>query len=364
MRIVRGVLKDYDWGVVDGLARWCGPTGRPQAELWFGNHPAGDCTVVRGEGAGSRLGDDAQLAGMPMVKLLAASTPLSLQVHPDESTAVAGWAAQQAQGGPLLLADDREKSEMLVALAPFDAHAGWRDPQEAAEVFALAGTPADIVAAVAGGNRADAVRLLLALDHELCAPIVRSLVAAATTAGWSPDAVSALARVAATYPGDPGVLVTVLLDHVLLAPGEALAVPAGVVHSYVFGLGVEVMTSSDNVLRLGLTGKPIAVDEALAAVRDDRAPGLLGGFAGEVLSPAGMPFRLVLADQPVEAHGGTHRIVVSLHGDCLVRVGGAHAHEESLAEGEAAVLAPSEPDAYVRPAGSAVVVSCDVTGVP
>ena len=357
MHVVRGVLKDYAWGAVDGLARWSGvSTGTPQAELWFGAHPAGASPVIVGPDAGRTLQELPEHAGMPLVKLLAASTPLSLQVHPDIDHASAGWRAQQsAPRESWLYADDAEKREMLVALTAFDVHAGWREPGAAADVFARAGAPDDLVETVASADRRDAVRAVLALDPATCAAIEPRLVAAATAAGWSTSAVSSLARVAATHPADPGVLVAVLLDHAVLAPGEGMAVPAGVVHSYVVGLAVEVMTSSDNVLRLGLTPKAIAVEEALSAVRVDRSPVSLGGFIGEVLDPPGMPFDLVIADQPIRAAAGTHRIALSLHGQTRVRVGDADA--VTLLEGQAAVASPDDGSMLIEPEGSAIVVT-------
>ena len=360
MHVVTGVLKDYDWGVVDGLARWCGgPTGGPQAELWFGAHPSGASLIASGPDAGTTLDAIPEYAGLPMVKLLAASTPLSVQVHPDDARARDGWTAQQSEPREQwLYADDAEKSEMLVAITAFDVHAGWRDAAAAAEVLQRAGAPEAIVAEVRAGKHAEAVRLLLALDEPTCREIERQLVAAATAAGWSTAAVSALARVAATHPDDPGVLVSVLLDHVLLAPGEGMAVPAGVFHSYVVGLAVEVMTSSDNVLRLGLTSKPVAVEAALAAERPDRQPISLGGYPGEVMRPPGMPFDLVLADAPVRASAGAYRVIVGLHGTTSVSDGTAH--PIALAEGQAVVAVPDEPDLVVTPEGSAVVV----TGTP
>lgn len=348
--IVSGALKDYDWGVVDGLARWHAVTGAPQAELWFGTHPAGPAVVVEGAAVGRTLDDLPEHRGMPMVKLLAASTPLSIQVHPDARMAERGFGA----GSPLY-ADGAEKAEMLVALSPFDIHAGWRDATQAARVLELAGAPDSLVARVRSGDKAGALREVLGLDRVTCALIEPRLVAAATTAGWSSAAVSALARVAATHPADPGVLATVLLDHALLSPGEGVAVSAGVVHSYVAGLGVEVMTSSDNVLRLGLTSKTIAVEEALAAVHDDRRPVALRGFAGEVLAPPSMPFDLVIADDALDLPTGRHRLVLALHG--AVRADGDDGSVLEVAEGRAAVWAPSEPGALIVPEGTAVVVT-------
>jgi mannose-6-phosphate isomerase len=68
------------------------------------------------------------------------------------------------------------------------------------------------------------------------------------------------------YPGDPGVLISLLLNRISLAPGEAVYLPAGNVHAYLHGLGIEVMASSDNVLRGGLTPKFIDVPELLKTI--------------------------------------------------------------------------------------------------
>lgn len=351
VQVITGSLKEYDWGVVDGLARWCSPTAGPQAELWFGTHPSGPALTESGE----RLDRLTEHSGMPLVKLLAASTPLSLQVHPDAVHAQQGWEAdQQREPHDRRYADAAEKREMLVALTPFDVHAGWRQPAAAAEVLQRAGAPAAIVEAAQRGAHIEAIRMILHLAPAECSRIEPRLVGAATASGWSSEAVSALARVAATHPADPGVLVTVLLDHRRLEPGQALVVPAGVIHSYVDGLGVEVMTSSDNVLRMGLTSKPIAVDDALGALRPDHEPVIVPGFPGEVLAPPNMPFDLVLVDRPVTAAPGRHRLVLSLHGQTDVEVGG---QRQRVAEGSAAAIAPGEPEVSVVPHGTAIVVS-------
>ncbi len=65
------------------------------------------------------------------------------------------------------------------------------------------------------------------------------------------------------YPGDPGVQVALMLNRVSLAPGQALCLPAGQLHAYLSGLGIEVMASSDNVLRGGLTPKHVDVPELM-----------------------------------------------------------------------------------------------------
>ena len=127
--LIAGAVKDYDWGIVDGLASWTGVrTGEPQAELWFGVHPGGPSPLVDASGAatGENLGDHFDIAAIPLlVKILAAARPLSVQVHPARDVAQRGWLEQSRSGGAIY-SDPFEKTEMLVALEPFDAFAGWR----------------------------------------------------------------------------------------------------------------------------------------------------------------------------------------------------------------------------------------------
>jgi mannose-6-phosphate isomerase len=347
--IVAGALKDYDWGIVDGLARWHGSTGAPQAELWFGTHPSGPTLVVSGPDAGRPLADLDEHRGMPLVKLLAAASPLSIQVHPDAELADRGWSA-----GSGLFTDGAEKSEMLVALTPFDIHAGWREPHAAAAALEGAGVDADVIDLVRAGDHVEAIRLMLSAGTSGAAA---RIVDAAREAGWPDADVTALARVVEAFPGDRGILVTALLDHDTLAPGHAVAVASGIVHSYVGGLGVEVMTSSDNVLRLGLTSKAVAVEQALEAVRSDRSPERLGGAVGDLLAPAGMPFDLVLADGPRELPAGRHRVVLAWEG--AVRITSGPGAGPIVEEGQAAVWAPGEAAATVTPTGVAIVVTGD-----
>lgn len=70
-------------------------------------------------------------------------------------------------------------------------------------------------------------------------------------------------RLLGQFPEDTGALVALMLNEVELQPGEAIYLPAGNIHAYLSGLGVEVMAASDNVLRSGLTSKHVDVDEVL-----------------------------------------------------------------------------------------------------
>ena len=74
----------------------------------------------------------------------------------------------------------------------------------------------------------------------------------------------------------------VLLNRVRLRPDEAVFMPAGNLHAYLRGVGVEVMAASDNVLRGGLTPKRVDVPELLRVLRFEvlsepvRQPSVLG----------------------------------------------------------------------------------------
>ena len=201
-------------------------------------------------------------------KLLAAAEPLSLQVHPTEEQASAGYATEDAAGIPLdspvrTYRDRHAKPEVMIAVTPFRALCGFRPVDEAcAELTACgAGALAEVVVRAGYG---EAVRWLLGER-----PAIR------------PDH-PRFAALDAAYPGDPGALVALLLNELVLRPGDGIFLPAGQLHMYLDGLGVEVMGASDNVVRGGLTTKHIDLDE-LATVIDPtprRPPVLVPGSDG------------------------------------------------------------------------------------
>src|SRR5690606_23909827 len=85
------------------------------------------------------------------------------------------------------------------------------------------------------------------------------------------------------HPDDPTIVAPLLLNVVRLAPGDAVHLPAGNLHAYLRGVGIEVMAASDNVLRGGLTPKHIDVDELLAVLHAD--PGLPAPPVRRVVAP-------------------------------------------------------------------------------
>ncbi|MFD8329456.1 mannose-6-phosphate isomerase, class I [Streptomyces lydicus] len=292
-------VRPYAWGSTTALPELLGtaPTGEPQAEMWMGAHPGAPSRIDRGAGPVSlaavidadpeaELGPDAVRAFGPrlpfLFKVLAAGSPLSLQVHPDLTQARDGFADEERRGVPIDAAhrnykDANHKPELIAALTPFDGLCGFRHPAQTADLMEDLGidelTPyVDILRASPeeAALREVLTAVLSADHHDIAGTVERAAVAAeqlAAKGGPHADAYAAYAVLAHHFPGDPGVLAAMLLNHVQLQPGEALFLGAGIPHAYISGLGVELMANSDNVLRCGLTPKHVDVPELLRVVR-------------------------------------------------------------------------------------------------
>ncbi|WBB96146.1 MULTISPECIES: mannose-6-phosphate isomerase, class I [unclassified Solwaraspora] len=293
MELLTGRIRDYAWGSRTVIAQLQGrpaPAPGPEAELWLGAHPGAPSQVRRG----------AALVGLPelidqdpvgwlgeptatrfdgrlpyLMKVLAAETPLSLQAHPDAAQARAGYAAQSklpATSAGRNYVDPHHKPELLVALSEFDALCGFRVPQLSAEVLAALGVdelePVTKALRVGPDGLPEALERLLRWPRPQRPALVAAAVAGADRlpTRYAADA-ALLRRLAGHYPADPGVLVALLLNQVTLAPGEAIWMPAGNLHAYLRGAGVEIMAASDNVLRGGLTPKHVDVAELLRVLR-------------------------------------------------------------------------------------------------
>ncbi|MBA3278896.1 MAG: mannose-6-phosphate isomerase, class I, partial [Geodermatophilaceae bacterium] len=268
-------IRRYAWGSQTAMAEFLGrkaPTAEPEAELWIGAYPAcpsrladgrtlqeliaADPTAALGAAAVARFGPRLPF----LLKVLTIGAPLSLQAHPDAGRAEQGFAAEEAAGVPLdhpsrNYRDPRHKPEMLCALTPVEAFCGFRAvPETVALLDELA------VAELAGlrdtlsvGGLPDAVRWIFDVPNAEVEGAVSAVGKAASKVGSGPDvpALQWISRLADKYPDDRGVLLTLLCGFIRLEPGEALVVPAGCLHAYLAGVGVEIMAESDNVLRGG-----------------------------------------------------------------------------------------------------------------
>lgn len=267
------VPRDYAWGSPTLLADLEGrtPTGGPEAEVWFGDHP-GDPADVQGDGTL----DDVTGGSLPyLLKLLAAASPLSIQVHPTIEQARAGWARESALAATdpnRNYRDDNHKPELLVALSDrFESLSGLRPVEDTLRLLDVLGESAGVAELAShldgqGDVLRDTIGWLLSGEAQAVVDDVVDAVhtAADSASGEWAATLRGVAAIAETYRGDPGVVVALLMNHVVLRRGEGVFLKAGLLHAYISGLGVEIMAASDNVLRGGLTPKRIDVPELLS----------------------------------------------------------------------------------------------------
>jgi mannose-6-phosphate isomerase len=366
-------VRRYAWGSADDIPAFLGvpPDGTPQAELWMGAHPGGPSVALRDGTRRSLLeliarDPDGELGPavarrfggrLPfLLKVLAAGAPLSLQVHPDQTRAAARFADPRYADD---YTDDNHKPELICALRDgFEVLCGFRPvpatialldelavPALAAWAPALAAPPP----AGALGGLVTSILTTAAGDGQLAgtiAAVARAGQRVADGGGALAGAGRAYARLAAAYPGDPGVLVALLLNHAVLAAGEALFVAAGVPHCYLDGFGAEVMASSDNVLRAGLTSKRVNVPELLEVLDFTPAPPrVLHAEPDGVQDTYPVPVpdfrlgRLTLGADPVALPGGGPQILLAVAG--TVRLHAPGGAELELRRGQSAYVAAS-----------------------
>ncbi|WP_405583503.1 mannose-6-phosphate isomerase, class I [Streptomyces sp. NBC_01092] len=290
-------IRPYAWGSTTAIAKLLGvePTGEPQAEMWMGAHPGAPSRTERGTLVEAIEADPERELGAAAVakfgprlpfllKILAAGAPLSLQVHPNLEQAKEGYEDEERRGIPVDAGhrnykDANHKPELICALTEFDGLCGFRDPIEAAD--ALDGLGVDSLKPYVDLLHAhpeeaalrEVLTAILSADREEMARTVAEAAAACARLGGE---YAPYADIAHHFPGDPGVIAAMLLNHVRLQPGEALYLGAGIPHAYISGLGVEIMANSDNVLRCGLTPKHVDVPELLRVVRFEAGdPGVL-----------------------------------------------------------------------------------------
>ena len=297
-------VQHYEWGDVDFIPSLLGQENRdarPHAELWMGAHPDLP-SLVDGESLEAFIEKDPEATLGPdvarafggrlpyLIKVLAAREPLSVQAHPTEAQARRGFAREDAAGIPRdaptrSYRDRSAKPELIVALTDFYALAGFRPLEEiaamAAEVPELHRLAPELEPSPEA-LEALYTRIMTLSQSEvdaLLSPLVGRLRSHSYDRTrhehW-------LVRCDDAYAinghHDRGLFSVLLLNLVHLRPGQALFLDAGTLHSYLEGAGLEVMTSSNNVLRGGLTRKHLAIDELLGILRFE-------GGAASVLEP-------------------------------------------------------------------------------
>ncbi|MEU2333789.1 mannose-6-phosphate isomerase, class I [Streptomyces sp. NPDC006654] len=368
-------VRPYAWGSPTAIPKLLGvePSGEPQAEMWMGAHPGAPSRTARGTlvevidaDPKAELGEAAVAKFGPrlpfLLKILAAGAPLSLQVHPDLEQAREGYEDEERRGIPVdaphrNYKDANHKPELICALTEFDGLCGFRAPEQAAGLLEALGI--DSLKPYADALRAhpeegalrEVLTAILTADPEEMAHTVAEATAACTRLGGDHAPYAAIAH---HYPGDPGVIAAMLLNHVRLQPGEALFLGAGIPHAYLDGLGVEIMANSDNVLRCGLTPKHVDVPELLRVVRFEASdPGVLRPEAApdgeEVYETPIDEFRLSRYVLPEGA--AAHDLTLPTPQILLCTAGTVRAGEYDLAPGQS-VFVPAAEKAEVSGPGT------------
>ncbi|MEO8528251.1 MAG: mannose-6-phosphate isomerase, class I [Pseudolysinimonas sp.] len=311
--------RESDWGSLTAISDLLGriPTGRPEAELWLGTHPVSPARIVpSGEDLRDVVGE------LPfLLKILAAASTLSLQVHPTTAQAREGFARENAAGIPLdapnrNYKDPYAKPEMIYALSDeFRALCGFRAVAETRAVLDVGGVGHLLSELRTDADIRPVFEWLLSGDPDV-AEIVSVISAAAQAA--TGDSWRTVRGLVEHFPGDPGIVISLLLHTVGLRRGEALYLPAGNIHAYQEGLGIELMGPSDNVLRCGLTPKHVDIAELLSVLdfRALPAPVLVPTVANEVsdFAPEGAGLRMRVLDAGAALTVNAPVIVFSLDG--------------------------------------------------
>lgn len=290
--VLKNSIQEYSWGSKTFIPQLMGepsPSERPQAELWMGAHPKAPSNVffdgkwrtlleiiqknpedILGPSTARKFSNKFPF----LLKILASARPLSIQAHPNQEEAREGFARENMEKIPLdaphrNYKDENHKPEILCALKSLSALKGFRKVEEIVRLMDDIGAPTQKLGLDILRNQPDREGLrgffhaMMTMERERQRRVVNEVVACAERFSTTDQAFEWVIRLNNEYPGDIGVLSPMLLNLVQLNPGEAIHIPAGELHAYLEGAGLELMASSDNVLRGGLTPKHIDVPELL-----------------------------------------------------------------------------------------------------
>lgn len=259
---IRGVIKNYPWGSRTTLAvhRGEGESSEPEAELWFGDNPHGAAQILGSDKTLDHITNST--TPLPfLAKILAVENSLSLQVHP------------AIEDIPLLSAsrkDENHKPEMIIALTEFDAFVGFSSRESIESLLAIIDSPKlDMLIARpirAGASITSILDGILGVADSsgILDEVCRGL------GKLEPLRAHWLSRLIDLYAPKLDPLATLLCELVRLTPGESIYLPPRCVHAYLHGTVVEVMANSDNVIRGGLTHKPIDKQNFLTLIERAR----------------------------------------------------------------------------------------------
>jgi len=290
--VMKNTVQEYAWGSFTAIAELLGaafPAKTPQAELWMGAHPKAPSMVIC-DGKwmslfelieenprhilGKKVAEKFDNRLPYLFKVLAAAKPLSIQAHPSKNQAKLGFERENRQGIPIdaynrNYKDENHKPECICAHTLFWALNGFR------KISSIVGLMEKICPKglkkqldTLGGQQSpielkNFFRILMTMDHEQQTQVISHAVSNAKKFTDDDPAYKWMIDLHKEYPEDIGVFSPILLNLICLEPGQAMFLPAGELHAYLDGVGIELMANSDNVLRGGLTPKYIDISELL-----------------------------------------------------------------------------------------------------
>jgi mannose-6-phosphate isomerase len=295
---LKGTIKHYDWGgrtFLPALLQTENKEEQPFAEYWMGVHPQDNCTaelpghqrVLLKEWLGKNpefLGKEVQqrFGRLPyLLKVLDVHKMLSIQVHPSKAAAEKEFARENEEGIPLdsmrrNYKDDNHKPELMVALGDFWLLHGFKPAEEITYTLLNVVELRTLLPVFNRSGYEGLYKFVMELPQEDVNRILRPLIdnLANVYKENKPDKYDEdfwAAKAAYSFPHhgkiDRGIFSIYLFNLVHLKKGEGIFQDAGVPHAYLEGQNVEIMASSDNVLRGGLTNKNIDVNEVLKHVK-------------------------------------------------------------------------------------------------
>jgi len=209
-----------------------------------------------------------------LFKVLAAAKPLSIQAHPSVDQAKQGFERENRQGIPLdaynrNYKDDNHKPECICAQTLFWALNGFRKISEIVglmEKICPQGLKKELDTLRRQQSPMELKKFfqsLMTMNGQRQTQIISRAVSNAKKFTDDDPAYKWMIDLHKEYPEDIGVFSPILLNLICLEPGQAMFLPAGELHAYLDGVGIELMANSDNVLRGGLTPKYIDIPELL-----------------------------------------------------------------------------------------------------
>lgn len=377
MNILQPVLQPYAWGSHSFIQSFLGISlPGPIAEAWYSAHPKAP-SLLCGEPLDVIIAKDphywlgAAEARLPyLLKILAAEQALSVQVHPSKVQAELGFERENETGIPLEspirnYKDDNHKPEMMLALTDFHALCGFRKYNEIAEIFSHFGITGffQFYGSFAKNPCSTTFSLLHQeiLLQEPLPELMHHIRDINPGGNWQAELMWCK-RLLEQYPADRSVISPMLMNLIHMRPLDAIFLEEGIVHAYLHGAGIEIMASSDNVLRAGLSPKHIDVPELLKVMRNApylpqiQTANLITNAWHEYSIPV-QDFRLCLCHldgaTPIPAHPGS-RMLMSIEGSCMIY---GSKQEIMMQPGDTVLIPAIEQDISVSGKGLVVFAS-------